>query len=996
MTILTSLNAGRTPFVGRQHELARLLHYLESARQGQGGVVLVAGEPGIGKTRLVTELAERARSQGFRLLYGRAYESEGMPPYLPIIEALTDYVRSCPQEELKRQLGDSAAVVSLLVPAVPSLLPDLPASSPLDPERERYRLFESVCDFLLNIARSSNNGLLFCLDDLHWADRPTLQLLTHLARKLGAEALLVVGTYRTIELGIRHPLSDTLADLSRERLYERLQLTTLSPEEAAILIEGVSAVTPSAAVVEAIYNETEGNPFFIEETVRHLRSEGHDLASPRPVVADWGIPEGVRQVIGKRLSRLSIVANRALQAGAVLGEGFKFEVIGAVTGIDAAPLMDALDEALDAGLLREEGDGYSFTHALIRQTLYDQLNLPRRQRLHFLAAQALELHYSPSIDEHAAELAYHLRLSGPLADSNALVKYCLQAGSRALQALAYDEAVTYYRAVLSVEKDRTQEDAADAHYNLGLALHEKGVWKEALQHFKEAVSLCRELRNPEKLAAALYAQARLHTTRQEPQMSMDSLVAAREAIADGGGANTDERRRLLGLILQREAQNLVLLRRYAAAEVAAQEALQLAEGLGNEYLTGQALFASGYCHLSSLHLREAAEELSAFRSLCNRRADIVGSLTAATRGALALVGLGRLEEAWEWALEAQHACERIGNPYHLAISCVPLALVSLLRGHIPEAEAQAIRGLTEGRDTAGSLVALRVIPVLALANCLRGEFADAEHWGAQLLTAEERSGRPGRLVQGWGYQAIIMGLAGQRENCRHMAEVMAACVDEDPLDIHTLRLHTSLAEIGLALRDPTLTSGPFRSLKLLYEAGVVFSVGWPCLLPRLLGGIASLRGDWDAAQHYLNRAIETAERCDARLELGLSQLEYGQMYLARHRRGDLRRAAELLVAARSTFADLGLQHAADQAEALIFRHRLNLTPEAEPDYPDRLSAREVEVLRLVAAGKTNQEIADELVISFSTVTHHVSNIFNKTGVANRTEAAAYAARHDLL
>ena len=446
--------ASPVPFVGREHELDKLLGHVQAAQEGRGSVVLVAGEPGIGKTRLALELAERARATGNKVLFGRAYESEGMPPYLPLIEALRPYVWSCPLEQLREQLGAGAPEVALLVREVRARLPDLPSSPPVSPEEERYRLFESVSDFLLQIASSNPHGLLLCLDDLHWADKPTLLLLQHLARKLSNASLLVLGTYRTVDLDRTHPLSDILADLSRERLYERLLLASLPIDDAAAFVTEINGAPSAPAVVEAIYRDTGGNPFFVEEVVRQLRAEGRDLADPRAVVADWSIPEGVRQVIGKRLSRLSADSNRLLQAGAVLGEGFSFEVLGAVSGlvqngaVDSAPVIDALDETLRAGLFREENRSYHFTHALVRQTVEAELSLPRKQRLHLLAGGAIERAYAGNPDALVAELAHHFFQAAPAGVADKAIAYAERAGARAQAIFAYEEAVRFYEMAL--------------------------------------------------------------------------------------------------------------------------------------------------------------------------------------------------------------------------------------------------------------------------------------------------------------------------------------------------------------------------------------------------------------------------------------------------------------------------------------------------------------------------------------------------------------------
>ena len=277
----------QTPFVGRDREVSTLAGLLEEARRGHGGVVLVARRAGDRQNRLLLEFAQRARAGDWHVLLGRAYDSEGMPPYLPLIEALHDYLRTCRPIEVRAHLDGIAPDLLRLLPDIVRGLAPSPsgprAPSPVrprqDPEGERYRLFESVRGVLLNVARSSSSGLLLCLDDLHWADPPTLQLLLHVARKLGDAPVLVVCSYRSAASGGGQPFLDALAELSREWLRQRVDLNPLSQDELGSLVTSLGGTT-ARAVVQVIHGQTGGNPFFARELVRHLQDQGHDLHVP--------------------------------------------------------------------------------------------------------------------------------------------------------------------------------------------------------------------------------------------------------------------------------------------------------------------------------------------------------------------------------------------------------------------------------------------------------------------------------------------------------------------------------------------------------------------------------------------------------------------------------------------------------------------------------------------------------------------------------------------
>ncbi|MCZ7578069.1 MAG: AAA family ATPase [Dehalococcoidia bacterium] len=372
------VRARGTRFVGREPELAALAERMQAAERGESSVVLLSGEPGIGKSRLLRELAGRALSQGWMVLSGRAYDTEGMPPYLPVVEVLRQYVHASSDEELE-PIVSAAPQIAMLLPEVAVRL-GLASPGRLDPESERYALFQAVSEFFLHAANTTEaRGLLIFLDDLHWADRSTLLLFQHLARHMAAARLCLVGTYRTVGVEAGHPLFPILADLTRERLYEAISLAPLSPEESEVLVATLTsrkAISPS--LIESIHDRTKGNPFFIEEVVRHLQGEGRDLDDPALASGDGGIPEGVRQVIGSRIARLSPENRRFLQAAAVTGDAFgqMFPVIARMLDADVSALAETVEEAVSAGMLREDGESYRFAHALIRDSLLDELPLP--------------------------------------------------------------------------------------------------------------------------------------------------------------------------------------------------------------------------------------------------------------------------------------------------------------------------------------------------------------------------------------------------------------------------------------------------------------------------------------------------------------------------------------------------------------------------------------------------------------------------------------------
>ncbi|HEY4684638.1 MAG TPA: hypothetical protein VII57_01195, partial [Dehalococcoidia bacterium] len=349
-------------------------------------------------------------------------------------------------DELLQQLAQGAPEVILIPDQDRGRFAPVAVGLGPGPELERYRLFGGVSAFLLGLATSAESrGLLLCVDDLHWADRSTLLLFQHLARKLGSAPLLVAGTFRSTELEQTHPLSSVLAELTRERLQQTITLPALTPEECAALISLIAAGPVDAVVAQTICERTEGNPFFVEEVVRQLMSESRDLARPEAVAGAWAAPEGVRAVISHRVSRLTTSAQRLLQAAAVLGDQVAPELVRAMIELPEDALVASFEEASAAGMLREEGAAYVFGHALMRQVIYDGLSLARRQQLHARAAEALESRKGPDPQSALAAIGHHWRQAGQPARA---VGHLLRAGDAAITLTAWEDAAKHWGAAL--------------------------------------------------------------------------------------------------------------------------------------------------------------------------------------------------------------------------------------------------------------------------------------------------------------------------------------------------------------------------------------------------------------------------------------------------------------------------------------------------------------------------------------------------------------------
>jgi class 3 adenylate cyclase len=477
------LEKSQDAFVGRRAQMLRLGDAWREARDRGVRVVLVAGEPGIGKTRLVTELCRTAHSGGAAVLLGRSPE-ETLTPYQPFVEALRHYVSSCPADELLLQVGNQRRTLAKLIPELAESEGQAvgrPANA--GGEGERYVLFDAVASLLRDAAR--NRTMILVLDDLHWADRPSLLMLGHVARSAGDVPLLILGTYRATEVGEDHPLAGTIADLRRARTLTTVPLDGLDATDVAALIHQRGARLDDG-VIRTVARRTEGNPFFVEEVVRQLDS-GLGLT----------LPESVKELLLRRLRQLDEPARRALAAAAVLGTEFELRTLERTIDLDGDALLEVMDRALAEHVLIESPDEigrYAFAHVLIRETVYEQLSATRRGRLHLRAGTALELVHADRLDERAAELAYHF---GQAQDDEKTFEYQLRAAAAAAHVHASQAAITHYDSALETAERLGLAPAHDRRVRRALAevgwlRHVCGDVEAGLANYNAALDAARE------------------------------------------------------------------------------------------------------------------------------------------------------------------------------------------------------------------------------------------------------------------------------------------------------------------------------------------------------------------------------------------------------------------------------------------------------------------------------------------------------------------------
>jgi tetratricopeptide (TPR) repeat protein/tRNA A-37 threonylcarbamoyl transferase component Bud32/ABC-type transporter Mla MlaB component len=455
---------GEVQLIDRVEEMNILKMAVDKAVRGEGGIVFLFGEAGIGKTRLSKELGTYARLRGMQVLYGRCpalFRMDSVPPYVLWNEVIKDYIQTCGSEQLSKVVGYYPEEVSKLVPEVKQKLGTIPESLPVSPEHERERLFEAVTQLMTNISKEA--PLLIVLDDLQRIDQSSLLLLHHMARGTQKESLLILGIYRDVEIDERHPLSPVLTELNKERLFQPVHLKRMSFNDTSEMIRQILEQDDvPTELCELVYEKTKGNPFFAEEAIKSLKEEEviHREGNKWKIkeVSRIELPKTVKSVMKTRISRLDDECQNLLTLSSFVGNDFTFEAMRAVTGYEDDKLLQLMERIHETGLFRHRvvhgEDVCSFADVIVRDAVYEEVNPFRRKKLHGIVGNALEKVYAEKIDEHLGELALHFLESG---DKDKALDYLLRAGEKATKVYAYNEAASYFESALRILEDISGE-----------------------------------------------------------------------------------------------------------------------------------------------------------------------------------------------------------------------------------------------------------------------------------------------------------------------------------------------------------------------------------------------------------------------------------------------------------------------------------------------------------------------------------------------------------
>jgi DNA-binding SARP family transcriptional activator/tetratricopeptide (TPR) repeat protein len=891
----------RAVFVGRERELADLVGALDDALAGSGRLALVAGEPGIGKSRLAEELGHHARQRGARVCVGRCWEAGGAPAYWPWVQALRAYIRDSEPDALRDQVGREGAALTTILPELRDVVPDLPESPLPDSEGGRFRLLESVAAFLRNAAAGA--PMVVALDDLHAADAPSLLLLRFVAGQLGGAPILIVGCYRDTEVGPE--LADTLAEVAREPAMLRVALRGLSGSDTSRLLAFTMGDAPADDLAAEIHAETQGNPLFAKEIGRLLAAGGEATPGRRP------IPQGVVEVIGRRLQRQTDPCREVLALASVVGREFDPDVIARVSGLEENDLFAALDEAAAAGLVGavpEVSGRLRFSHILVRDALYEDLPAPRRVRLHRAIGEALEAIYAANPDPHLTELARHYREAGPSVADKA-IDYAQRAGDRAGAQYGYEDAAHHYAGALDMLEAARAEDPdrmCELLLSLGEVQSRAGKGEEARAALRQAATLAERTDRPDRLArAALLYGGRLGWERASIDPHYVPLLE--RALTAVGTDDSSDRVRLLARLAAARRDDPLRDRRLAAGE----EAVAMAQRIGDPAtlavaVEGRWIAIEGPDELAEGVGIAASEQMIALGEQIGDKERVF----AGHDHRLHFFWMLSDRSAVDVELDTLAAlADELRQPAHRWHVGTGRTMLALMEGRFEEAERLIEQTLRVGRrsESWNAVVTQRIaLFVLRREQGKLAELADVMRRSVHEF--------PALLRFRCALAHLELELGHEREARAVVDAVLAHDLDREYRDAEWVFSLALLAGPTASVAEPPAVAGLYELL-LAYEQMYAMAPveGVFGAVARALGVLAGALGRHDDAERHLNAALDVERRMGARPWLAHAQHDLAAVLIAR---GEPDRARPHLDDALKTYRELGMETWAARASAL--------------------------------------------------------------------------------
>ena len=887
--------------VGRESEMQAITDAAKRVAEGEGReVLLISGEAGLGKSTLVAEAARAAFDNGACVLFGHC-EEDLANPYQLFSEALRHYVTHAPEDQLHAHVDEHGSELSRLVPALATRIPDLAPSKATDTDTERYLLFAAVVGVLGTV--SQDQSVVLVLDDLQWADKGSLLLLRHLAAADQAMRVLVLGTYRDNELSQAHALRETLGVLRRHSGVSRIELAGLDDSGVVSFLEAAAGQTLDDAGVglaHAVYRETDGNPFFVGEVLRHLSETGaiyQDSTgrwTTEESLEQMALPDSVREVIGGRVVRLGKDAERVLSMAAVIGRDFDLDLLARATGTSEDELLDILDAAAAVALVRELADApghYNFAHALIQHTLYEDLGLTRQARAHRQVGEALESLCGEHPGSRVGELARHWFAATQPIDLGKAITYSRLAGDAALSGLAPADALRYYAQALDLYPQGTDPDPVlgiDLAIGLGTAQRQTGdpAFRDTLLG---AARRAADLGDTDRLVAAALANDR-GILSAAGSIDADKVEVLELALARLPSGHLD-RALVLATLCSELAQGSPLHRRQALAD----EAVAIAEFSGDDAIIVRVL---NHIFLP-LHVPSLLDESRARTADALARAERVGDplmlLWAADFGYIAAASAGDIDEVDRCIEIMGSMAEQLDQPTLNWVNTFIPAARAMIAGEIAQAELLATEALQIGTDG--------------------GQPDASTFYGVQLMSVTVQSGTISDLIplieqaiaDNPGLPTLKATLAvahaegGHIDDARHLLEELGAADFDFPLDFAWLTGMTRCAHTVIECRHEKYAGLLFDRLAPWADQWTT-SVGLSSQGPvsHYLGGLATVLGHYDTANAFFGQSAALNDQMGARYFAAQTDILWARMLTKRNAPGDIEKARTLLTKAHAT------------------------------------------------------------------------------------------------
>ena len=889
-------------FVGREDETKELRTALADTMSGKGKIVLLTGEPGIGKTRMAEELATYARLRNAQVLWGRCHERAGQPSYWPWVQAIRSYVHTRDLQALVSDMGSGAAEIAQVVTEIRDRLPGLASPPVLEPEQARFRLFDSITTFLKSA--SNREPLVIVLDDVQWADEASLLLLQFLAKEIQSARVLVICTVRDTELDREQPSARVLAELKKEPLTSTMALSGITPDEITQFVELSTGKAAAPGLPQALYKQAEGNPFVTSEIVKLLKSDGRLDEGATSTSWSVAIPEGVRALVTRRLEHLSEPCRAFLSSAAVVGREFELRVVELATGVSVEAAVDALDEATAARLL-EGAEGstgrYQFSNAITRDTLYQDQATSKRLALHRKVGECLESIYGTESGSHIGQLAYHFAEAAKAGTAQKAVDYARQAGDQALERLAFEDAVAHYQRALQSLAFTEREDGklkAQLLMAQGTAAIKTTAVSDSKELFREALALANQI--------------------GDVRLAARSALGYSRAGSMGQAADQSERIAMLEEAMEKLGESDDVLRARLCSELAS--ALAWGENIERrDRLSDEALALSR----ESDDPEGRLEVLNAWLE-ANWRHD-------------------RLDHRLEVSRDLIAAGRRFGAPWHEAEGHLRLLAALLEVGDVPGAdeEAQLLSDLVQKNKFRRYEGWVEAYP--AMKAIFEGRFDEADVLVPKTLAAFQRCGEPDAMLL-FGFQLLILRVCqgrvaelepairlvvaqygdvtaaksimafyqtqvGNKEEARkEFDEIAKQDFSDLARDQTWLGTLLQLAEVCRFVEDAERARTLYELIVDYADRNGVLSLGVACSgsVAHQVALMAATVGLLDEAEAQFEAALKANERMNTPPFLARTQYEYSRMLAKRGGDDDIEKAHQLIAKSLATAEQIGM------------------------------------------------------------------------------------------